>query len=141
MSLIKLNFIDKEGIKMAKKKTQYPNKTKSNIITVLIAAMLVALLFAVVAVNAATRKYIIKVDGVKIPKSYYLMHLYSEKIKWENGTGYGKEYWNYDFTSQGGPSATDVQKTALNATLIQRVSVLECKKLGLTLTDEQKEEA
>ena len=123
---------------MAKKKLQHPNKKRNNLITAAVSGGLLILLAALVGLNIAGRNYIIKMDGVKVSVKEYKLCLYLQKLQIESL--YGDSIWNLEI-EEGVTLAQDSTGRALQALFQRRVAVNEFRRLGLSLTAEQKEEA
>jgi|GEM_PF-3883255 len=126
---------------MAKKKPQYPNRRRNNIITALVCLVLVAALATAVTYQVMANDYVIKVDGKSVNTKEYKLSL---AISMANYRTYAIDY-GMGWTSQigeNGETFTDLARNdALNMIVNQKVIEKECKNRGLTISEEQKTDA
>jgi hypothetical protein len=130
---------------MAKKKKQYPNERRNNIITGAAFGAFVALLIGLLVYNVASKNWIVKVDGATIRDKPFKVAMYQEKTFMENlyaMYGMDSSFWYYP--SDESETSTYGMDAAMNSAyelFYQHVSLKEAERLGLTLTDEWRTKA
>jgi len=124
---------------MAKKKMQFPNKTRNNIITAAVVSAGAILLIALVALYIQSLNYVIKIDGKPVTKGSFILTLYLTRSEWENYYGSNTILQQQD--SNGRYYAEYAMDDGLNRAMQQKVAANEFNNRKLSLTKEQKDEA
>ena len=125
---------------MAKKKVQYPNRKRNNILTGFVSVVIIAALVVAVSLNVMARDWVLKIDGNNIKTNEYKLSLAISMSNYSMYRSMGYE-WNSQIGENGETLLDYAKNDAINMIINQNIITKECNNRGLTNTEEQITEA